>query len=157
MRLVLAILLGGLGVAVLALPAAGFWSFGGGAGTGGARTGAPAPVVASPATADEPLFPTGAPLGDVSLTLANPNPFSVRVPRLALDSTRGTGGFEVDAAHAGCDLSSLSFATQTNGGAGWSLPASETIAVELDGALALAPTAADACQGATFTVHLVAP
>lgn len=157
MRLVLAIILGGLSVAVLALPAEGFWSFGGGTGGGGGTVGTPGPVVASPAAVTEPLYPTGAPLGDVSLTLTNPNAFPVHVPLLALDTAQGAGGFGVDDGHVGCDLSALAYVTQTNGGAGWDVPASGRLPVDLAGALALAPTAPDACQGATFTVYLAAP
>ena len=44
--------------------------------------------------------------------------------------------------------------TQTNGGAGWTVPGSGVLSVTLTGALAMGSGAANACQGATFTVHL---
>ncbi len=50
--------------------------------------------------------------------LSNPNTFPVQVPSLVLDTTQGSGGFAVDAAHSGCGLGTLSFTTQTNGGRG---------------------------------------
>ena len=35
------------------------------------------------------------------LTITNPNPASVRVGSLSLDTSQGTGGFAVDGAHSG--------------------------------------------------------
>ena len=58
------------------------------------------------------------------LTVTNPNPGQIRVGSLALDTSQGTGGFAVDGGHSGCGLATLSFATQTNGGAGWTVPGS---------------------------------
>jgi hypothetical protein len=92
----------------------------------------------------------------VVLTVTNPNAGEVRVGSLALDLSQGTGGFGVDGGHAGCGLTSLSFATQTNGGAGWTVPASGTLPVTLTNALSMGTGAANACQGATFSVYLKA-
>jgi hypothetical protein len=55
----------------------------------------------------------------------------------------------------------LSFATQTDGGAGWTVPGkvgntNGTLAVSLTNALAMSLGAANACQGATTTVYLTA-
>ena len=91
--------------------------------------------------------------------LSNPNTFPVQVPSLVLDTTQGSGGFAVDGAHSGCGLGTLSFTTQTNGGAGWTVPArvgvtNGQLALSLTGAVAMSLTAADACQGAAFTVFV---
>ena len=103
------------------------------------------------------LFPGGS--VELDLVVSNPNQFAVHVASLALDTGAGTGGFEVDAAHAGCALSALHFTTQTNNGPGWQVPpkvgATEgSLQIEMAAALSMDAAAANACQGATFTVHL---
>ena len=60
------------------------------------------------------------------------------------------------AAHSGCVLATLSFTTQTNGGAGWTVAGGQALAVTLANALSMTTCAANACQGATFTVYLEA-
>jgi hypothetical protein len=90
----------------------------------------------------------------VRLTISNPGTSSVRVGSLALDSGEGVEGFEVDPAHSDCDEGDLGFTTQTNGGSGWTVPASGSTSVTLAGSLTMAVDASDDCQGATFTVYL---
>jgi hypothetical protein len=137
-----------------------FWTASGsGSGAGGATS--PIAVSVSPGAAGGRLFPGGA--TDVALQITNPDPFRVRVGSLSLDTSQGTGGFGVDGAHSGCGLLALSFTTQSNGGAGWSVPprvgsTDGLLAVDLTNSLAMSAGAAGACQGATFTVYLlVAP
>jgi hypothetical protein len=55
----------------------------------------------------------------------------------------------------------LSFTTQTNLGAGWTVPGkvgavNGSLSITLTAALAMSTAAANACQGATFTVFLAA-
>ena len=143
---------GGAGVAYA------YWSAGG-AGTGFGATGTTAPLTLSSGTPSASLLP-GAPTG-VVLTMTNTNSASVKVSSLALDTSQGTGGFSVDSGHSGCTLSTLSFVTQTNGGAGWTVAGkvgatNGTITVTLANALAMSLSALNACQGATFTVYLLA-
>ena len=126
----------------------------GGGGSGAGSTGTTQAVTLSPATPVAQLYPGGR--SSVRLTVTNPNTAPVRVDSFGLDTTRGTGGFAVDAGHAGCGLSSLSVTTDTNGGAGWTIPGGAAVTVTLVDALAMHLTAANACQGATFTVHLQA-
>ncbi len=114
-------------------------------------------VTLTPGTAGAQLHPGAT--ADVAVDVSNPNTTPVRVVSLSLDTAAGTGGFDVDGAHAGCDPSALSFATQTNGAAGWTIPAkvgatNGVAALDLPGALAMSAGAADACQGASFLVHL---
>lgn len=130
---------------------------GSGAGTG--STDALLPVVFSPGTPSSALYPGGQ--ADVHLTVTNANAAAVRIDVLSLDASQGTGGLAVDAGHAGCPVSALSYATQSNGGAGWAVPAHSggvdgTLSITLPNALSMAGTAANACQGATFTVYLEA-
>jgi hypothetical protein len=99
------------------------------------------------------LYPGGS--GELDATVSNPNPISVRINSLVL----GSGGISVDAAHSGCDTSAVHFVTQNNGGAGWDVPAkvgatNGTLDLALPGALSMDASAADACQGATFTISL---
>ena len=110
------------------------------------------PLTLSPATPSAQLYPGGQ--ATVVLTVTNPNAAQIRVGSLALDTSQGTGGFAVDGAHSGCGLAPLSFTTQTNGGAGWTLPASGVLPVTLTNALSMGTGAANACQGAAFTVYL---
>jgi hypothetical protein len=147
-------------VAALAVAgvAAAYWTGSvGGAGSG--ATGTTQPVVLTPATPAAGLYPGQR--TDVELTAANPNPAPVLITSLRLDTTQGSGGFGVDAVHAGCATSALSYTTQANGGAGWTVPGSEggedgSLSITLPAALAMATDAADACQGAGFTVYLTA-
>jgi hypothetical protein len=131
----------------------------GGAGAGAGATGTTTPITLSSGTPTASLLPGGQ--TGVVLTMTNSNSASVKVSSLALDTTQGTAGFAVDAGHAGCALSTLSFSTQTNGGAGWTVPAkvgatNGTLTLTLSNALAMSLSAANACQGATFTVYLLA-
>jgi hypothetical protein len=97
----------------------------------------------------------------VVLTVTNPNLSAVTVASLGLDPGRGDGGFVVDAGHAGCPASALTFASQTNRGVGWTVPprvsgVDGVRTVTLAGALSMRTDAANACQGMTATVYLVA-
>lgn len=142
---------------LMAGSAFGFWTASGsGSGSGGATS--PVAVSVSPGATGGWLYPGGA--TDVALQISNPDPYRVRVGSLSLDTGQGSGGFDVDGAHGGCAVSALSFTTQSNGGAGWSVPASVgstdgSLAVDLTNALAMSTGAAGACQGATFTVYLL--
>jgi hypothetical protein len=88
------------------------------------------------------------------LTVTNPNSASIKIGSLSLNTSQGTGGFAVDGGHGGCGLAQLSFTTQTNGGNGWTVAGSGTLPVTLTNALSMGAAAANACQGATFTVYL---
>ncbi len=129
----------------------------------GAAAGAsttPQQVTVTAGTPATQLFP-----GDqaaVAVTLGNPNAFPVRVGSLALNTTQGTGGYAVDAGHASCGVAALSYATQDNGGTGWTVPprvggVDGSLAVQLTGALSMSLSAPNACQGASFTVYLRIP
>lgn len=128
-----------------------YW-MGAGSGAGAADTGRTQPVTLSPATPVAQLYPGGR--SGVRVTVTNPNPTPVRIGALELDTAHGTNGFAVDAGHGACGVSSLSFAPATNGGAGWTIPGDDVVTLTLTDALAMQTTAANACQGATFTVHL---
>jgi hypothetical protein len=147
-------------LAALAASAFAFWT-GSGAGAGQARVADPLPLALSPGTPQALLFPgTGGNVG-VSTIATNPNPYVVHVTSLGLDAGAGTGGFGIDAAHSGCAPSSLHFAAQNNGGDGWDVPpksgaADGALPIDMDDALTMDASAANACQGAVFTVHLVA-
>jgi hypothetical protein len=141
---------------VLAASALAYWTTAG-SGTTSATVADAQAVTLTPGTASAELYPGGS--ADVAVSVSNPNTSPVRVVSLSLDATVGTGGFDVDGAHAGCDPSVLSFATQSNGGAGWTIPAkvgatAGVAALDLPGALAMSAAAASACQGASFIVHL---
>jgi hypothetical protein len=138
--------------------ASAFWSaYGQGDESAGTQT--PVAVTLSPGTPAEQLYPGSS--SDVVLTVANPNSASVHIGSLALDATRGTGGFAADPGHPGCSPVSLTFVTATNTGAGWTVPGAiagsdGVLPATLTGALSMGLGAAEPCQGARFTVFLTA-
>lgn len=143
---------GGAGVAYA------YWTAGG-SGSSVAATGTTIAVTMSPAVPTPALAPGLS--SNVVLTVSNPNTATVHINTLSLDTTQGTGGFAVDAAHSGCAVSALTFTTQSNGGSGWDVPGkvggtNGSLSVSLPSALAMAPSASNACQGASFTVYVVA-
>lgn len=141
-----------LGLASTGVASAYLAGWGGGAGSAG--TGTTQSVTLSPATPATHLFPGG--VSGVALSAANSNPGPVRIGSLTLDPSQGSGGFAVDGAHSACDLATLSFATQSNGGAGWTVPGGGSLSITLPGALSMSVSAVNACQGASFTVYLTA-
>jgi hypothetical protein len=156
-RMILAPLIAVLVVAVGGVANA-YWR-GSGSGTGSGSTGTTVAVTLGPGMPAANLYPGGQ--ADVVLTVTNSNLSAVHIGSLALDASQGTLGFAVDAGHSGCALSALSFATQTNVGAGWTVPAkvgavNGTLSVTLTNALAMGTNAANACQGASSTVYLAA-
>jgi hypothetical protein len=94
----------------------------------------------------------------VAIVVSNPNPYFVQIDSLVLDSEGGSP-FAADPAHSGCDVAVLSFVPQDNEGAGWRVPPQAgatpgTLAIDMPAAIKMSSAAADACQGATFTVRL---
>jgi hypothetical protein len=149
-----------IALAILAGAAAGALAYWNGSGTGTATT-----VLANTQTLGfEPGVPTAQlyPGGNtgVAIIAVNPNPYFVEIGTMSLDTEEGVP-FEVDAGHSGCNLAALSFVPQNNGGAGWEVPprAGTTdgrLTINMESALVMSTSASDACQGATFTVHLEA-
>ncbi|WP_309710173.1 hypothetical protein [Pseudolysinimonas sp.] len=134
-----------------------YWG-GTGGGTGTSATGDVVPVSLSGGTPPANLRPGAT--AHVVLTATNTNDSPVRIDSLSLDTASGTGGFAVDAGHSGCSVAVLSFTTQNNGGSGWTIPArvgvvNGTLGITLPNAIGMSTSAANACQGATFTVYLV--
>lgn len=152
-NVLLGLLLVLMSVSALAGIAAAVWSAVG-SGSGSAAAGTTVAVSLSPGSPTTLIAPGGS--ADVVVTVANSNSAPVRIGSLALDPARGSAGFAVDAAHSGCALSTLSFVRQTSG---WTVPAKSgtvngTLTVTLTNALTMGIAAANACQGATFTVYL---
>jgi hypothetical protein len=130
-------------------------------GSGEAQTHLPDPQAATlePATASAELYPGGT--ASIALTGFNPNPYVVHIPSLQLDTNEEPDGFDVDGDHPDCSDDVLSYTTQDNGGNGWDIPpkvgnTNGSMAITLPGALAMSVAADNGCQGATFSVHLVA-
>jgi hypothetical protein len=121
----------------------------GGSGSGQAQAGTAASMTISAGTPSSSLYPTAS--ADVAASINNTNPYKVLVSSIAL------GAVSVDAGHSGCNTSSVHVVSpQTNGGTGWTVPASGSLAVDLTSAISMDNTANDSCQGATFTVALTA-
>jgi hypothetical protein len=141
------------GLLVAGVAAYGAWSVSG-SGTGSASAATATNITLSPGTPASALYPNAS--ADVATTIANANSFPVHVSAIAIDSGQGTNGFSVDAGHSGCDLSTLSFVAQTNGGSGWDIAANDTLDVDATDAVSMSDAAGDACQGASFTLYLTA-
>ena len=137
---------------VVAVSALADWTGQGARASANAAVADARPVTMRPGRPTAQLYP-GAD-ADVAVDLFNANPFPVHVRSLSLDTARGSAGFEVDAAHTGCDPSVLRFTTQTHSDPGWSIPPAGVLSVDLSSALAMDVSAAGACQGASFLVHL---
>ena len=129
-----------------------------GSGSGGTATETVKPITITPGTPSQQLYPGGS--SDVALTLSNPNMAQLVIPALAVDPGQGTDGFAVDAVHAsaGCSVAAaqLSFAPQSVDA---TVPAQVagtdgSVVLDLQHALTMGAGAADACQGASFTVYL---
>ena len=150
-----------LGMAIIAGSATnafGFWSSLG-SGSSETQLGDPHSLVMTPGTASAQLYPGGS--ATVTTVAANSNPYPVHIRSLSLDPTTGSNGFEVDGGHATCDLSALSYTFQNNDGNGWTVPPKAgdtdgTLPINTPSAVGMGIGASDACQGASFTVHLVA-
>ena len=141
----------GLSIAGAAAYAA--WSVtGNGSGSASAATAQGLTLTAG--SAASALYPGAT--ADVDTAVANSNPFPVHVTSLALDTTKGQSGFDVDAGHSGCNLGSMSFTTATYGGNGWDIGAGSSVDADASGSIAMDSSANDSCQGATFTVYLTA-
>lgn len=114
-----------------------------GTGSGAVRAVEAQALVTEAATPDAALYPGGT--AALVVQVRNPNPFPV-----TLTSVTGNGEITSDA--IGCDATNhgVTFTDQT--GLSIPLPAGTTTTVTLSDAVAMAPTSADACQGATFTV-----
>jgi hypothetical protein len=147
-------------VALVGLAIAGgawaYWSASGSGEGSASATDAQAVTIAG-GTPTTKLYPRGS--AAVALAISNPNGFQVSIPSLALDTSEGTNGFDVDAAHSACDVSALSFAPQSNSGDGWRVPpkvgtTDGRLELDLADAVSMSASAANACQGATFTVYL---
>lgn len=141
-------------VVVLGSTGWGYWTAGGLGAGAGATTASVQSLTLSPGVPTAQLYPGGR--SSVAVTVTNPGSVPQRVGSLALDTSQGTSGFAVDAGHSACGVSSLSFVTQTNGGSGWTIPANSSLSLTLTNALGMSIDAANACQGASFTVYLKA-
>lgn len=144
----------------LAAGALAFW-MANGSGEASAVLGSPAQLTLSEGTPQHQLSPGHA--ADVTAVATNSNPYFVTIGSLALATSHGTAGFEVDTGHGACGLSAIHFTAQAAPvgifGPGWRVPpkvgdVDGTLPIELKDALTMDADAANACQGASFTVHL---
>ena len=117
---------------------------GGGSGYAKAGTAQALTTVDVSASTSATLYP-GGPAGDVSIRIANPNPFPVKVTGVS-----GNGAITADAGHSGCTTTGVSFTDQT--GLNISVAANSQVTETLSGAASMSNASLNACQGATFTI-----
>jgi hypothetical protein len=125
-----------------------------GAGVATAANGTSGVITLTTGTASADLYPGAS--GAVSTVASSTTGTPERISTIAVDTTRGTGGISLDVDAAACPPSSFTFAPQTNGGAGWAVPATGALPIALPASLTLSATAPSGCQGVTITVALVA-
>jgi len=119
-----------------------------GSGSGSTQLANAQGVSVTMATPAGSLYPGGS--SDVAATVHNPNPIAVHIHSFVL----GPGGITNN--HPGCGAGDVTFdGPVTNGGGDFVFPPGDS-ALTLPSAISMSPTAADACQGATFTVSLEA-
>jgi len=128
-----------------------------GSGSGTISAGNASALVVADAHSASTLYPNGT--GDLVVTLTNNNPYNVSVTAIAqgaLSSGSATpAAITVDNGHSSCNVSSVTLTAPAlsgvvvgkNGG---------TYTLTLHNAVAMDNSAVDACQGATFTVPVVA-
>jgi hypothetical protein len=124
-----------------------------GAGTGTGTAGRTLAITLTAGSVGGDLYPGGS--AAVSTSATNSGSAEVQIVSLLLDTSQGSAGFAVDAAHSGCDPASFSFTAPKAGGS-WTVPANSTLDISYANAVTMSKTAANACQGATVTVYLVA-
>ena len=117
---------------------------GGGSGYAKAGTAQDLTTVDVSASTSATLYP-GGPAGDVSIRIANPNPYPVKVTGVA-----GNGAITPDAGHSGCTTTGVTFTDQT--GLNISVAANSQATATLTGAASMSNASLNACQGATFTI-----
>lgn len=139
-------------VLALAGTAAAYLAAGGSGSASASSSASTDPVTVSAGDVTGEIYPGGS--SAVAVHFSNPNASAVNVRSLALDTSQGTSGFSVDAAHSGCNVSALSFTEQDNGGAGYNVAPGGTLDADLANALSMSSSASNACQGASFTVYL---
>jgi hypothetical protein len=147
-----------IAIAIVAGGTVGALAYWQGSGSGTAKTvlADVQPLSFAPGTSTATLYPGGA--ASVAVVVSNSNPEFIQIGSMILDPG-APQPFAVDPAHSGCDVSTLNFVTQDNGGAGWRIPPKAgttdgTLVIDMPGAIGMSVAAANACQGATFTVQL---
>jgi hypothetical protein len=110
----------------------------------------------SPGTPTSELYPGGT--ATVAVVVTNPSPYFVQISSIVL-AAGDAQPFGVDAGHGGCGLSTLTYVPQNENGAGWRIPpragvTDGTLTINMAAAIQMNGAAANACQGANFTVHL---
>ena len=150
------LVIGLFAAAAFAIGATAYWS-GVGLGSTSTRLADTKSLVLSAGTPTAQLYPGGS--ASVSVVASNPNPYVVHIGSLVLDTSAGTGGFDVDVLHSSCAVGPLGFTAQDHAGKGWSVPPKTggtdgTLPIDMAASLTMSVGAANACQGAVFTVHL---
>jgi hypothetical protein len=142
-------------VAVATVGALAFWK---GSGSGSATTilADTQALSIGPGEPTSELYPGGT--ATVTVVVTNPNPYFVQLGSLVIYAGDAEP-FGVDGGHSSCDLSALGFVTQDHGGTGWRIPPAAgttegTLAIAMPAAMSMSNAAGEACQDATFTVHL---
>ena len=134
----MALVLAGVGIAVAA------WLVSG-TGSGSAKAGSLTSINVNSATATADLYPGGT--GKLFLNVTNPNNIPLKIVSV---TAIPDPSFTITSNQPGCGAADLTFTNQS--GLNIALAAGATVAFDLPGAVSMPASAANACQGATFTI-----
>jgi hypothetical protein len=116
-----------------------------GSGSARARVAEALTTLDASASATPDLYPGGT--GDLVLQIANPNPYPVVVSSV-------TGDGEITSDTSGCDATNHAVTFSDQSGLALAVPGGGSATHVLADAMAMGTSAADACQGATFSVPI---
>jgi hypothetical protein len=130
-----------VGVAMASTVAFAAWTAGG-TGDGYAQAKTAVNLTTSAATLSATLYPGGT--GDAYVNITNPNPYPVKVTTVAANGAITASGT--------CTASSVTFTAPGAGTLAWVIAAGATTQFTMSNSVAMASSAPDTCQGATFTI-----
>jgi hypothetical protein len=142
-------------VALAVTTAAWAWFASTGSGSGAGAAAASQTLTISGGTTTQTLIPTGAASGDVTVTLTNSTANTLHVNSLVLDTARGNGGYSATDSPSAATCG-VTYAAQSNGGAGWNVAPNATSTIDLTSSVTMASSAPNTCQGKSFTIYLKA-
>lgn len=138
----MALVVAGVGIAVAA------WLVSG-TGSGSAKAGSLTSITVNSATATADLYPGGT--GKLFLNVTNPNNIPLKIVSV---TAIPDPSFTITSNQPGCGAADLTFTPQSglNIALAAAPAAGATVAFDLPGAVSMPASAANACQGATFTI-----
>jgi len=121
-----------------------------GTGTGEATVDTPEEVTIEGGTVTSYLFPTNEAMGELSLTVTNPNVYELRIYEIELDTSapEGVNGYSQNAVDC-----FVTFTDQTSV-TPWVVPGTGSLDIDLVDSVTMGTAAPDSCQNEDFTIYV---